>query len=52
MNWKLKTVFELKTRGITIDEKEKQLYLPVNKRVYKISTENGTINKNFEKMVM
>ncbi len=47
INWKLKTVFELNTRGITIDESEKHLYLPVNKRVYKINIENGTINKKF-----
>ncbi len=49
VNWKLKTVFEIKTRGITIDEKEKHLYLPLNKRVYKIDIENGIIDKNFGK---
>ncbi|WP_440655576.1 outer membrane protein assembly factor BamB family protein [Candidatus Pelagibacter sp. HIMB1509] len=47
VNWKLRTVFELNTRGITIDVKEKQLYLPLNKRVYKIDIKNGKINKKF-----
>ena len=47
--WSLQSIKDISTRGVIFDNDENYIYVPIEKRIFKINSETGVVEKKFGK---